>query len=63
MCWELWRQDDNGNRFLVGSFASRAAARSRLEVLVRVRHKQIYWIAAESSAKSTLPDKDRDQEA
>jgi hypothetical protein len=24
--WELWRQDDNGNRFLVARFDAQAAA-------------------------------------
>lgn len=42
--FELWRQDDNGNRFRVGSFAERADAESRLVELTRLLHKQIYWI-------------------
>ncbi len=41
---ELWRQDDNGNRFLVGTFIDRAAAESRLAELARTPHKQAYWI-------------------
>lgn len=41
---ELWRQDDNGNRFLVGTFADRADAEARLRELTRGVHKQIYWI-------------------
>lgn len=49
MDWQLWRQDDNGNRFLVDSFSDRAAAQSRLEVLQAVPHKQFYWITAASS--------------
>jgi hypothetical protein len=40
----LWRQDDNGNRFQVGIFASQESARLRLEELTRVSHRQIYWI-------------------
>jgi len=43
--FELWRQDDNGNRFLVDTFADWAAAERRLAELTRVQHKQIYWIA------------------
>ncbi|GLI38944.1 hypothetical protein KI811_05205 [Geobacter hydrogenophilus] len=43
--FELWRQDDNGNRFLVGTFDDRAAAERQLTALTRVQHKQIYWIA------------------
>jgi hypothetical protein len=45
MTFELWRQDDNGNRFLVGSFSERSAAEGRLAELTRYRHKQTYWIA------------------
>ncbi len=63
MDWELWRQDDNGNRFLVGCFPTRAAAQSRLEELMRTPHKQIYWITADSSAEGPLPGKNRDQES
>lgn len=44
MTCELWRQDDNGNRFLVGTFADRAAAEQRLAELTHVQHKQTYWI-------------------
>ena len=40
----LWRQDDNGNRFLVGSFCDRIAAEQRLAELTRQLHKQTYWI-------------------
>ncbi|GAM10361.1 hypothetical protein OR1_02650 [Geobacter sp. OR-1] len=44
MAWQLWRQDDNGNRFLVGEFASKTIAESRLADLTRSHHKQTYWI-------------------
>lgn len=44
MVWQLWRQDDNGNRFLIGSWPTRATAEERLAELTRCRHKQIYWI-------------------
>jgi len=44
MVWQLWRQDDNGNRFLVGEFTSRESAEQRLHVLTRCLHKQAYWI-------------------
>lgn len=45
MNYELWRQDDNGNRFLIGCYADRNAAEAQLAGLSRVLHKQIYWIA------------------
>lgn len=46
MTWELWRQDDNGNRFLVGRFDAVAAAEAKLARLTRTHHKQSYWIEA-----------------
>lgn len=52
MTFELWRQDDNGNRFLVGTFADRAAAERRLAELTRIQHKQTYWIARHISIES-----------
>jgi hypothetical protein len=46
MPFELWRQDDNGNRFLIDTYDTRRAAEKRLAELTRVPHKQTYWIAA-----------------
>lgn len=40
----LWRQDDNGQRFCVGTFADRAAAEARQSELEAGEHRQIYWI-------------------
>jgi len=42
--WQLWRQDDNGNQFLVGDYPSKNLAERRLTELMRGHHKQIYWI-------------------
>jgi hypothetical protein len=42
--WELWRQDDNGNRFLIARFASGEAARAEQRRFEALAHKQIYWI-------------------
>ena len=43
--WELWRQDDNGNEYLVSVHPDEAAARSRLAGFESgVVHKQSYWI-------------------
>jgi hypothetical protein len=42
--FELWRQDDNGHRFLVDAFADRVDAEERLRDLTRSVHKQTYWI-------------------
>jgi hypothetical protein len=49
--WQLWRQDDNGNRFLVGTFASIELAEQRAAELTKSLHKQMYWIVPD-----TLPD-------
>jgi hypothetical protein len=46
MQWQLWRQDDNGNRFLVGGFATRELAERRMAELTQGSHKQTYWISA-----------------
>ena len=44
MKFELWRQDDNGNRFLVERFPDRGRAEERLSELTRSLHKQTWWI-------------------
>jgi quinol monooxygenase YgiN len=44
VAFELWRQDDNGNRFLIGVFTDRACVERRLAELMRNPHKQTYWI-------------------
>lgn len=49
----LWRQDDNGHRFLVGSWLSLAEAEQQQSLLTRCQHKQCYWI--ERVAQQRLP--------
>jgi hypothetical protein len=44
--WELWRQDDNGNRFLIGRFATAEAAEAEQRRFEALGHKQTYWVAA-----------------
>ena len=44
MRFEVWRQDDNGNRFQVGTFPDRAGAEERMAELTRTTHKQTFWI-------------------
>ena len=48
--FEIWRQDDNGNRFLVGLFTERAGAELRLAELTRNLHKQTFWITVTKEA-------------
>jgi hypothetical protein len=42
--WELWRQDDNGNRVRVARYGSQDAARAELARFEALGHKQIYWL-------------------
>jgi len=42
--FELWRQDDNGNRFLIGTYSEQSMAERQMGVLTRTAHKQTYWI-------------------
>ncbi len=42
--WELWRQDDNGNRFLIARFASRVEAEDAGRRFEALAHKQTYWV-------------------
>ena len=44
--WELWRQDDNGNRFLIGRFDSARAAEAEQRRFEVLGHKQTYWVQA-----------------
>jgi len=42
--FELWRQDDNGNEFLISTFRSRDEAdKARLRLEAK-GHKQHYWV-------------------
>ncbi|WP_084315977.1 hypothetical protein [Actinospica robiniae] len=48
--WEVWRQDDNGNRYLVSAHPDVAAARIRVaELESGVAHKQTYWVSERDS--------------
>jgi hypothetical protein len=42
--WELWRQDEHGNEFLVATFASEDEARRALGEYTARGHKQTYAI-------------------
>ena len=42
--WALWRQDDNGNRVRIDTFATREAALARQVEFERRHHKQSYWV-------------------
>ena len=42
--FELLREDDNGARFLIGQYDTKAAAEQRAEELARGGHKQHYFV-------------------
>lgn len=41
---DLFREDDNGARFLIARYASREAAEEFAEELTRRGHKQLYFV-------------------
>lgn len=52
--WQLFRQDDNGRRFLIDEFAIEAEARRELQKFESLHHKQTYWLET-LTANSQLP--------
>ena len=51
--WELWRQDDNGNKYLVSIHADEGSARGRMSAIESgTVHKQHYWIKKVSIPRS-----------
>lgn len=45
MTWQLWRQDDNGVRYLVETYSLKEAAQEKITELTRCHHKQTYWVS------------------
>ncbi|MET8974621.1 SPOR domain-containing protein [Streptomyces sp. NPDC004539] len=42
--WLVIRQDDNGNRYRVGRYATRAEAQEIIDSLDDTGHRQLYWV-------------------
>ncbi|MFJ3927990.1 SPOR domain-containing protein [Streptomyces sp. NPDC090022] len=42
--WLVIRQDDNGNRYRVGRYATRSEAQKVADSLDDRGHKQLYWV-------------------
>jgi hypothetical protein len=42
--WIVIRQDDSGNRYRVGRYATRAEAQKIADSLDDRGHKQVYWV-------------------
>ncbi|MFA5505404.1 MAG: hypothetical protein WC423_08265 [Vulcanimicrobiota bacterium] len=57
--FELWRQDDNGNRFLISTFTKLDDAERELGTVKSKGHKQHYWLAAKEEAESGTTDAER----
>ncbi|AWL40388.1 SPOR domain-containing protein [Streptomyces halstedii] len=51
--WLVIRQDDNGNRYRVGRYATRDEAQQIADGLDRHGHKQLYWV--ERAGQSAHP--------
>jgi hypothetical protein len=47
------RQDDTGNRFEAGLFATRAEAEARAAQLEALGHKQTYWVESSDTEAAT----------
>ena len=44
--WSLWRLDDNGNRYMIGTFPDKTEAEKTMQEFESRGHKQMYWIEA-----------------
>jgi hypothetical protein len=53
--WELWRQDDNGNRFLIGRFDTADGAEAEQRRFEALAHKQTYWVQPAAVADDRKP--------
>ncbi|MBM9619562.1 SPOR domain-containing protein [Streptomyces zhihengii] len=42
--WQVVRQDDNGNRYRVGRYATKDEAQRIADTLDDQGHKQLYWV-------------------
>ncbi|GAA2416090.1 SPOR domain-containing protein [Streptomyces sp. NPDC088184] len=51
--WLVIRQDDNGNRYRVGRYATEGEAQKIADKLDEHGHKQLYWV--ERVGQSTRP--------
>ncbi|SES14158.1 hypothetical protein SAMN04487983_103292 [Streptomyces sp. yr375] len=62
--WLVIRQDDNGNRYSVGRYATRAEAQETADTLEGRGHKQLYWVErvgqgqGQGEARSQAPNGD-----
>lgn len=55
--YEVWRQDDLGNKFLIEIVESRANARKIVRKYELIPHKQTYWVERHTGKTATCPKK------
>lgn len=46
--WTVWRQDDNGNRYIVAHHVEQTVAVAQAAEMEARGHKQIYWVERSS---------------
>ncbi|MEV7087279.1 SPOR domain-containing protein [Streptomyces sp. NPDC093085] len=51
--WLVIREDDNGNRYRVGRYATEDEARKMADGLGERGHRQVYWV--ERASQTTTP--------
>ena len=56
MQWELWRQDDHGNEFLVRAFDDRASAEAARDEYRARGHHQHYWVKSPAQPEDETPN-------
>jgi hypothetical protein len=56
MSWELWRQDEHGNEFLVREFDDRGLAEAARDDFIARGHHQHYWIEDTRRAVAREPE-------
>lgn len=54
LAWIVIRQDDNGNRYELGRYATEQAAQVVVEEFERRGHKQLYFVTRDASLTPDL---------
>ena len=42
--WTVWRQDDNGHKWIVAHHDDQELAQAQADEMQRRGHKQLYWV-------------------
>lgn len=61
--YQIWRQDDNGNQFVVDSYPTFEAAVQSKQSLEDSGHKQFYWIVSMNQPESSEDPKESGQKS